>query len=212
MINLLDLIYPNVCGICKKISKENICIKCRQKLKKIERSKISKCNGAYFDKMAYVFNYEGIIRERLIEYKFNEGGYLYKTFSEILIKNEKISRFIKKYDIIIPVPVHRERKKQRGYNQTELIAKKIATQLEIKLELDILIKVKNIKPQSTLDKENRKMNIQNVYKLQNAEKIKGKKVLLLDDIYTTGSTINECSRMLNLAKPMKIGALTIAKD
>ena len=209
---LLNLIYPNVCGICKRICKENICIKCKGILKKIERTKIKKVKNKNFNEMAYIFKYEGVIRKCLLDYKFNELGYLYKTFSEIIIKNKKISRFIKKYDIIIPVPVHKKRKKQRGYNQTELIARKVAKELGITFENNVLLKTKNTKPQSTLNKEDRMLNAKGVYTVKHEEKIMGKKVLIIDDIYTTGSTLNECSRVIRTANPAKIGILTIAKD
>lgn len=209
---ILNLIYPKTCGICKRISKQNICPKCKYNLKKHEIARIQKCNDKYFEEMAYIFKYEGIIRERIIEYKFFEAGYLYKTFAEIIIKNKKISDFIKNYDIIIPVPVHKNRKKQRGYNQTELIARKIGTELKIDMQKNILIKIQNTKPQSTLNKENRKKNAKDAYKAQNENKIYGKNILLLDDIYTTGSTANECSKILRLAGANKIGVLTIAKD
>lgn len=209
---ILNLLYPKTCGICKKICKQYICPKCKYNIKKYEIANIKKFKDKHFEEMAYIFKYEGIIRERIIEYKFFEAGYIYKTFSEIIIKNKKISDFIKKYDIIIPVPVHKNRKKQRGYNQTELIAKEIGTKLKIDTQINVLIKMQNTKPQSMLDKENRKKNVKNAYKTQNESKIYGKNVLLLDDIYTTGSTANECSRMLKFAGANKIGVLTIAKD
>ena len=75
-----------------------------------------------------------------------------------------------------------------------------------------LIKTKNIIEQSKLNKEERKINIQGVYEIKNSALIKNKKILLIDDIYTTGSTVNECSKILNKGKTNKIGVLTIAKD
>lgn len=207
-----NLLFPNVCGICKKISKNDICPKCGQMLKKIADVKVQKCTNKTYEEYAYLFKYEGIIRERLIEYKFHEAGFLYKTFATAMLKNNKICSYIKKYDIIIPVPVHKKRKRERGYNQTELVARKVSEKLNIQLETDVLIKTKHTKPQSTLNKEARKINAKNVYQLQNKQKIKDKKILLLDDIYTTGSTASEASRTLSWAKPQKIGVLTIAKD
>ena len=101
---------------------------------------------------------------------------------------------------------------KRGYNQTELIAKQISKSLNIKMEKDILIKDINTKPQSELNKTERKNNIKNVFKLQNIQKIENKKIVIFDDIYTTGSTVNECSRILKNAGAKNIGILTIAKD
>ena len=79
------------------------------------------------------------------------------------------------------------------------------------MKTNIIIKDKNIVPQSTLNQNERIKNIKNVYKIVNKEKVKNKKILILDDIYTTGSTVNECSRILKEAECKEIGILTIAK-
>lgn len=148
----------------------------------------------------------------ILDYKFNDKSYLYKTFVNFLLKNKKIFENIKKYDTIIPVPISKKRYKERGYNHSLLIAKEIARQTNLKLVNNCLIKTKNIIEQSKLNKEDRQQNIQGVYKLQNEQLIKNKNVILVDDIYTTGSTVNECSRMLKQGKTNKIGVLVLAKD
>ena len=209
---VVNLVFPNVCGFCLKICKDNICVKCRLKLKKLEQAKIVEYKNKNFEEAGFLFKYENITRQRILQYKFYECGYLYRAFSQIFIENKDIVNFINNYDIIIPVPIHKERKRQRGYNQCELIAKEISKKLRIDMENDVLLKIKNTKPQSTMNKENRKNNAKDVYTIQKTEKIIGKKILLLDDIYTTGSTLNECSRIIKTAKPEKIGILTIAKD
>ena len=102
--------------------------------------------------------------------------------------------------------------KKRGYNQSELIVKELAKKLKIKPGIKILVKTINNKPQSTLSGKLRKENTKNVYKLINQEKINNKKILLFDDIYTTGATANECILELKKAEPKKIGIITLAKD
>ena len=129
-----------------------------------------------------------------------------------LKNNEKICVQIKKYDIIMPIPISKKRFKQRGYNQSGLFAKKIADMLQIEFAENILIKKKDNKPQSTLSQEQRIQNIQDVYKIKNKEKVYDKKILLVDDIFTTGSTANECSKMLKQARTKEVGIFTIAKD
>lgn len=209
----INLIYPNVCGICDKISKEDLCKKCEIKLNNIVKFKIDKYTDKNFEKHLYLFKYEGIIKERLIKFKFNEKPYIYKTFVKFLIKNKKICRFLKSYDIIIPVPIHYNRKITRGYNQSALIAREIAKNISgITYEDKILLKRINNKPQSTKNKEDRKNNVIGVYYTKNEYKILNKKILLLDDIYTTGSTVNECSKVLKLAGAKNIDVITIAKD
>ena len=160
----------------------------------------------------YIFRYEGKIRKTIIDYKFNEKSYIYVTFVNFLLKNKKIFENIKNYDTIIPVPISKKRQKERGYNQSLLIARKIAEKTNLELMNNCLIKTKNIIEQSKLNKEDRLQNIYGVYELTNRQLIENKKILLIDDIYTTGSTVNECSRILRKANPEKIGVLVLAKD
>ena len=165
-----------------------------------------------FDEHIYMFKYEGLIRRLILQYKFQEKSYLYKTIVNFLLNNKKMFEIIKTYDTIVPVPISKKRKKQRGYNQSYLIAKDIANIVGINLENRVLFKTKNIIEQSKLNKEDRLENIKGVYEIINTKKILNKRILLFDDIYTTGSTVNECCRMLKKANPGKIGVLTIAKD
>ena len=209
---IISYIFPNVCGICGKICENSLCPSCSVKLKKIAKYEIESISNKNFSYLAYLFKYSGIIREKLIVYKFKDHSYLYKTFSKIIIKNKKICRFIKSYDIIISVPIHKKRFRQRGYNQSELLAREISRNLEVPIEKEVLIKTKNNNAQSTLNKSERIKNTIDVYAIINSEKVKNKKVLLVDDIYTTGSTANECSRMLKQAGASEIAVLTIAKD
>lgn len=129
-----------------------------------------------------------------------------------MIKNEKFFKILKSYDTIVPAPINKKRNKQRGYNQSYLLAKEIAKVTGITLENECLYKTKNIIEQSKLNKEERQKNIQGAYELKNAERLNNKKILLLDDIYTTGSTANECCKILNTANPQQIDVFTIAKD
>ena len=158
-----------------------------------------------FDEHIYMFKYEGLIRRLILQYKFQEKSYLYKTIVYFLLNNKKMFEIIKSYDTIVPVPISRKRKKTRGYNQSYLIAKDLTNIIGIKLENRVLFKTKNII-------EQRLENIKGVYEIRNTKRIINKKILLFDDIYTTGSTVNECCRMLKKANPDKIGVLTIAKD
>ena len=219
---ILNLIYPPMCGICGKFNDDFLCPKCQKILEneavfgidKYEKIKIEKNlqERKYFNEHLYIFEYEGIIRRIILKYKFQDKAYLYKTFVNFLLKNKNFFEFIKKYDTIIPVPISRKRRALRGYNQSELIVKEIANFTNLKEESDCLFKIKNVIEQSKLNKEERQKNIQGVYELRNKEKLYKKKILLVDDIYTTGSTVNECSKVLRGAKPKQIGIFTIAKD
>jgi len=92
----------------------------------------------------YIFRYEGKIRKIIIDYKFNEKSYIYVTFVNFLLKNKKIFENIKNYDTIIPVPISPKRQKERGYNQSLLIAREIAHKTNLELMNNCLIKTKNI--------------------------------------------------------------------
>ena len=112
----------------------------------------------------------------------------------------------------MPVPISKKRLSFRGYNQSLLISKEIAKLTKIELNADCLVKVKNTVKQSTLNKEDRAKNVVNAYKLINGNILKNKKILLIDDIYTTGNTVNECCKILREIKPRKIGIMVLAKD
>ena len=149
----------------------------------------------------------------MLDFKFHDKAYLCEIFVKFLLKNEKIGGFLKNYDIIIPVPIHKKRQKERGYNQSLLIARKWEKEeTRISVEANVLLKVKHTKPQSTLSREDRIENAKQVYEIQNAEKIKEKDIILLDDIYTTGSTVRECAKILKENGARSIVVVTIAKD
>ena len=217
----LEYIFLPSCGVCGKLGEGYLCKKCGKELEKYMINEKSICNNLrnlnnmetdkYIERI-HIFEYKGTIRKLILNYKFNDKSYLYKTFCEFIVKNEKTFDFIKSYDIIIPVPIHKKRMRKRGYNQSELIAKELAKKVKIKCYTDILLKVKNNRMQSTLTKKEREENAKNVYKLKNEEKIYNKKVLIFDDIYTTGATITSCIKELEKSKVIKIGILTLAKD
>lgn len=193
-----------------------MCTDCGKQIEKITLNKLERCNiDAEIVEFMYIFKYDGIVRNLIIDYKFNDCAYLYKTFAKIILDNKKICDFIKSYDIIIPVPIHRKRKLLRGYNQTELIAKALAKTLEnVTYNTKALIKTKNNSKQSTLSRLERERNVLNAYEFnkKEADKIYNKKILIFDDIYTTGNTVKECAKIINKFDPKSIGILTIAKD
>lgn len=212
---MIELIYPGICGICNKIEKEYICEECKLKLKKYLINKIENCKNnkkVYYDYKVKILKYENLVREKIIEYKFNEKTYLHKTMEKIILNDEKIYSFLEKYDIILPVPLFKNKKWERGYNQTELIARDLAKDLGIKISNKTLKKVKNTKMQSSLNKTERMKNIKDAFIVTNTESVENKKVIIFDDIYTTGSTLNECSKIVRKANAKEIAILTIAID
>lgn len=211
---ILDFIYPPVCGICGKLCDEEICRKCEISIINKTDAGIddyTSDNEKYFNEHIYIFNYNGIMREKVLQYKFSDKTYLYKMFSKIILNNKKVYEKINCYDIIIPVPIHKKRKIERGYNQCELIAKSISRQVNISLNTNSLYKIKNIVAQSTLTREKRKENTKNAYICKEKQLIVNKNILIFDDVYTTGNTVNECSKVLKNEGAKSIGILTLFK-
>jgi len=220
----LDLIFPPKCGYCGEIttSKKFICEKCNNLLLKsyINRCKlcgkislVEKCPECekkilYYEKLIFCSEYNREFKKKIHLYKFSDKKYLYHFFTELLynyVKNEE-------FDVIIPVPISKERYRERGYNQSGLIAKKLAKLLNKECLDNVLVKEKNSKRQSTRSFKERIENVKNVFGVKNQPEIVDKKVLLVDDIFTTGSTANECAKMLKLADSgdIKIGVICIS--
>ena len=203
-----------MCGICGKLDRNSLCNKCKIRLQKNALCKIDnyKNTSSYFDEHIYLFQYSGEIRDIILKYKFNEKSYIYRTFLEFIKNNEKICAQIKKYDIIMPIPISKKRLKKRGYNQSALIAKNLAKMLNVDYKENVLVKIKDNKPQSEMGQDERKNNVKGVYTIKNKEKIYQKKILLIDDIFTTGNTVNECAKILIENSAHIVGIFTIAKD
>ena len=114
-------------------------------------------------------------------------------------------------DAVIPVPLHRKKLKTRGFNQAEVLAVRIARIRKIELLNRRLVKIRNTPPQTTLAGKDRDQNVRGAYRVRRARTLKGKTVLLVDDVYTTGSTIRECSRTLKQAGVKEVRAVTLAR-
>ena len=226
----LEFIFIPTCGICNKLGEGYLCNRCKKQLEKYTINEIELKEKNNYTKFKYlnkemvrdkeeqaiekmhIFWYKEVVRDTILQYKFKDKPYLYRTFCEFIVKNKKALEFIKSYDIIIPVPMYKTKIRKRGYNQSELIAKELAKKLGMQMENDVIIKIRDNKIQSTLNKQERQENIKNAYKLINPNKIENKKVLIFDDIYTTGATLNECVKVVESGNASKIGILTLAKD
>ena len=210
----LNFIFPQACGFCGEITNSYLCEYCNEYLKQRQMNKIQKYDDKFFDEHLWIYEYKDEVREKIIDYKFNNKSYLYRTFLQIILSTESVCNYIKQFDILIPVPIHKKRAKKRGYNQSELIAKGIAKDIKsIQLQTNIIEKIKNIKPQSTLSKDMRIENVKNAYRLKKCDIcLKNKNVLLIDDVFTTGSTVNECAKILLQTECNKVSIITLAKD
>ena len=215
----LNFFMSKKCYLCDKSIENNInntmCRKCFSKLKGLEKDyyKIEKRENVLVEYL-FVLEYKDFIRKLILSYKFFNKSYLGKVFGEIIIKNKKICQKIKSYDIIIPIPMSKDGKKKRGYNQTEIISKFISQNIGIEYNKNILLKSKNIKRQSLLDRKERLNNVKNAYMVNNKfdEYLYDKKIIIFDDIYTTGATVNECLNITMLKGVKEILVVILAKD
>jgi len=156
--------------------------------------------------------YRGELKDLILLFKYRHFGILGKDLAlfayEALAKEEDLWWDV---DAIIPVPLHPKRKKQRGFNQARVIAKELARIKGIELAEGCLVKIKNIVPQTSLEAEQREKNVRGAFRVKREEGLKGKIVLLVDDVYTTGSTLGECSKVLRKAGVKEVRAITVAQ-
>lgn len=170
------------------------------------------CNQhkVYYDRGYVIFEYEGQIKECIIKYKFKNRKSYSEYFAEVMaehIKAKNDGTYKDIYDFITCVPLYKSKKRVRGYNQTELIAKRISRHLNIPF-IKAIKKIRNTKQQSTLSAKEREINIKNAFEC--CVNVKNSSVLVVDDVLTTGHTINECSRMLKKAGADKVDFVVIA--
>jgi len=164
----------------------------------------------YCDGMVCVGRYSDSLKNSLKKFKFSNKPSYYRAFGKLLALKLQNTIQLDQIDMIIPVPLHRSRQKLRGYNQAELIAECAAKLLSTPLAANILIKTSESKSQSVLSRNERLSNIEGMFKVINAHAVYKKNILIVDDIVTTGSTINQCSKALKQSGASSIIAGVIA--
>lgn len=227
--DLLDLIYPRRCPLCGEAlpyKGKTVCRECLKKLKRIQEPKCFRCGKTIEDeeteyckdcqnvKKSYirgypVFEYSGNIKNAIYDFKYKNQRNYADFFADCIFHAYKKEFEKQKFDGIIPVPVHRKKKKQRGYNQAELIAKELGERLHIPVYEKALVRVVNTNPQKELNDKARMKNLKNAFKL-GLNTIELKKVLLVDDIYTTGATIEACTQVLTDAGVLEVYYTSVA--
>jgi ComF family protein len=206
---LIDFIYPRKCGFCgRKINERYTCRKCTNIIEYYhEKVDIYAKQEEKCDMVISAISYDGFIKDKVLQYKFRNAKYLAPSFADILLP--KVDKYCAGFDFIIAVPISSKRLRERGYNQSDLIAKYLSRFAKIQYKKDILVKIKNNLRQSELNLNERKENVKDAYSIKNIEVIKGKKIILVDDIYTTGATLNECAKLLKGVGAQKIIGITL---
>ena len=194
---LLDLLYPPKCVFCGRLLAENetdLCGRCRRELLTAERE-IKR--GEFFTGCTCVYYYENAVRQSVLRFKFRSMRQYADAYGRLLAMRLLPER--EAYDLLTWVPVSAKRRRQRGYDQAELLCRSAARELGME-PVRTLEKLTDNRAQSTLnDASERMANAAGAYGPYQAERFAGKRVLLIDDIVTTGATLSECARVLRTA-------------
>ena len=192
---LMELLFPPKCVLCRKLLKSgeiDLCRECRADAPEYAGKKI---NIRFLDSFAAVWYYEGNVRRSLLRFKFYNARSYGVSYGRILAMRLQ-REYPDGFDMLTWVPVSRLRKLRRGYDQVELLAKAVGRELGLS-PVPTLKKIRNNRPQSRLkDPAARRANVLGAYRLLEGAAVKGQRVLLLDDILTTGATAGECARVL----------------
>lgn len=184
-----------------------ICSSCRENIETNHRELNKKLN--HLHTCYYSAYYNRFIKSLLHDFKFKDKSYLYKPSGELLIDTIKKHSLESKIDFIYYVPLHRRKKANRGYNQSQLLASYVSKKLSIPICHD-LKKIKSTKEQHRLNRAQRQTNLNDSFKLKNKEELKDKTILLIDDLITTGSTLDECAKVFKEKKVKEVIGLCLA--
>ncbi len=147
----------------------------------------------------------------IAQFKYNQKTYLRKPFAQFLINFTQINRLdIEQFDIIVPVPLYPSRFRERGYNQSQLLAEQIAKKFSISLSIKNLIRIRNTEHQTFLNEKERWTNIRGAFRIKNSSAFSGKNILMIDDLLTTGATASTAAESLKDAGAEIVGLLTLA--
>jgi len=228
------LLFPSSCQICKALLEKRgeriVCLDCLGRLKATIRP-FCLCCGRFFDGAGEPHlcadclgsrppftrhrsgaTYEGIAKDIILLYKYRGFEVLSGVLADFLIRSlGREEDLWSGVEAVVPVPLHPAKEKSRGFNQARLLAKRLAKHKNIPLQAGRLVKVRRTDAQTSLDARARATNLKGAFEVRKNAGIKGKIVLLVDDVYTTGSTIRECSAVLKKAGVEEVRAITVAQ-
>lgn len=216
-MRLTNLIFPPKCIFCSNVladsSDINICRECFDKIPFLcmnEQEYLNIFNTPFCDKVICPCKYEGIIKKALTDFKFRDRPSLYRALASIVLT--KIREYVREeeIDIVSAVPLSRKRFRIRGYNQAELLASYISRGLNTVNASSVVRRTKETKRQTSLERGERKTNVYNAFTVIDSSYVVNKNILIVDDIFTTGSTVNECAKAYKNAGAAKVYAAVVA--
>ncbi len=223
---ILELIYPRTCCFCGKAYMEGICEECREDIVDIQEPRCKACGKPilseekeycgdcerqpiYYEQGKNLWVHKGKVSWSIYQFKYHNRRIYGEVYARELFR--RYGAYIKAWgiDVIIPIPIHVKRRKKRGYNQAEIIAKELAKLTGLPIDLEAVKRIQDTRPQKELDHRERRRNLQKAFVLEKIAKVP-RRILLIDDIYTTGATINAVARLLNEKEGSKVWFLTIS--
>ena len=229
---IASLLYPPVCTICAANieADEYLCSSCEAKTVRIVSPFCAKCSepfeGAitgpftcancahrtiYFDAAVAAYCSRGIVRQIIHDFKYNRQIHLRHLVARWLgtaLDDPRLRG--RRFDVIVPVPLHPARKRERGFNQAALLAELLSAQLSIRSR-PLLERIRYTTTQTALDRSERMENLHNAFRLRKNMNVQDLRVLLIDDVMTTGSTLSECARILKSVGAISVHAVTAAR-
>lgn len=220
---VMDFVYPNVCLRCEvRVSEKNVMI-CEDCWSQLPRNKLHTLHSGdryltkkkHFPFVAnrFIFGkseYGEVVRELIHLFKFSYYPFLHKKFGEEMAETLINVPELAVCDLLIPVPLHRARRRERGFNQSELLAGNISERTGIPVDTT-LEKIINNRPQASIgDRNEKEKNVQGIFAVSKNANLKNKRVILIDDMFTTGATANECAKVLKKSGAEEVYILTAA--
>lgn len=194
----LNLIYPPKCIFCRRLlaeSEKGICRSCSLSLPPDESPERK---SKFFESCTACYEYSGVVRGSLLRYKFNGASHYSELYGKLLAVR-LFEHGIEDFDLVTWVPVSRRRKRRRGYDQAELLARSVARELSLPVTATLEKFVDNPPQSQKASASERQANVRGVYRVIDVSAVKDKQILIIDDIVTTGATLSECGCTLKIA-------------
>ena len=214
---LVRLFFPGLCAFCRQLlelEEKGLCRICRGpliKLRLLPSEERIRVHLSRVDEAWTLFRYEEAVKEIIHKIKFGKRRDLLHLFNEELRQFFSRDNRFADYDCMVPIPLDSGRRIEREFNQSSLLASKIAKVLKIRIEQKGLGKRRRTPAQSLLGREGRKLNMERAFYVPRPEKIRGRAVLIVDDVFTTGATLEEAAKTLKAAGASQIGFFALAR-